>query len=397
MDHRKHPTRVLPEARDTYWDPHLSRINLAEPVFGNIAQATGLSKQLGAGRLIVTTEEDDAIRRYLLTRARVVDAKVFLELGRADHDATARPVRAGQAVRLSWSHEGCWWGCHVHATEVSPAGLVLDFPRTVYRFPIREQLWGNVASMARMFEGFDVTLSDLADAQPVNHRNRVFEIVAAAVEQGRPCLVFLLTPGTFFPGQLVATPGTSVKDALRHPRTIDVNLAGTDMVGVGWRSAQPVAVSVVVNGLTIGFRTKTAGGQDARLSLHFPELLHRRQRRKILRCALGAKEMVDFRIPLFSDMGIPAGLARPFRVVDIGPGGVALIFDAPTAEALPGMLREAEMELYGRLTTTVALEVLARVPFGNGYVRLCCAFRGLEGKQERALEVLCQKLQGLTQ
>jgi hypothetical protein len=389
--------RTLPEARDTYWDPHLSRINLAEPNFGNLAHVTGLSKQLGAGRIIITAEDDDEIRRYLLQKARVVGPKVFLELGRPDHNPTARPLRVGQAVRMSWSHDGCWWGCHVHVTEASQVSLVLDFPRTVYRFPVREQLWGNVSAMARMFEGFDVTLSDVTDAQPVNHRNRVTEILTAAIEQARPCLIFLLTPGTFFPGQLQATAGTNPRDVMRPPRTIDIQLVGTDMVGVGWRAGQPVAVSVVVNGLTIGFRTKTQGGQDARLTLAWPETLQRRQRRKVQRCAVGAKEMVDFRIPIVDSLGLSRGDARPFRVVDIGPGGASLIFDEPTANSLGSMLRDAEITLYGRLTQTVALEVVGRVPFGNGYVRFCCAFRGLEAKQERALEVLCQKLQGLTQ
>lgn len=389
--------RTLPEARDTYWDPHLSRINLAEPCFGNLAHETGLSKQLGAGRIIVTHEEDDDVRRYLLQRARVQGQKVSLELGRPDHAATVRVLRVGQAVRMSWSHDGSWWGCHVHVAEATPATLVLDFPRTVYRFPVREQLWGSISAMARMFDGFDATLSDLTDSQPVNQRNRITELLASAVEQGRPCLIYLRTPGTFFPGQLQATPGTVLRDLVRPPRTVDVQLVGTDMIGVGWRAAQPVAVSLVVNGLTVGFRTTTVGGQDARISLAFPDVLQRRQRRKLMRCALGAKDLVDFRLPVANALGVASGEARPFRVVDIGPGGASLIFDERTAADLGAMLRDVELSLYGRIKMNITLEVVDRVPFGNGYVRFCCAFRGLEARQERALEVLCQKLQGLAQ
>jgi hypothetical protein len=272
---------------------------------------------------------------------------------------------------------------------------VVDFPRTVYRFPVREHLWGSVTAMARMFEGFDITLAETGDAAPVNHRGRIVELLASAVEQGRPCLVFLVTPGAFFPGLLQAPAGANLRDPARPPRQIEVSLAGTDMVGVGWRAGQPVAVSVVVNGLTIGFKTRTAGGQDARLALQWPDVVQRRQRRKVERCALGSKDLVDIRLPLRTSLGHAGGEARPFRVVDIGPGGASLIFDARTASDVGAMVRDATLELYGRITQSITVEVVARVPFGNGYVRLCCAFRGLEQRQHRALEVLCQKLRGL--
>lgn len=387
--------RTLPEARDTYWDPSLSRINLAEPVFGDLANATGLNRQVGAGRVVVTTDEDDEIRRYLVDRLRAAPGQARIDLVRPDHGPNARPLRVGQALRLSWRHDGAWWGCHVHVAEVPLSGLVVDFPRTVYRFAVREQLWGNVTSMARMFEGFDITLADPSDATPVNHRGRIVDLLAGAVEQGRPCLVFLVTPGTFFPGLLQAPAGVNLRDPARPPRQIEVALAGTDMVGIGWRPGQPVAVSVVVNGLTIGFKTRTAGGQDARLALLWPDVVQRRQRRKVERCAVGAKELVDVRLPVRNALGQISGEARPFRVVDIGPGGASLIFDARTATDVGAMVRDATIELYGRVTQSVAVEVVARVPFGNGYVRLCCAFRGLEQRQHRALEVLCQKLRGL--
>jgi hypothetical protein len=110
---------------------------------------------------------------------------------------------------------------------------------------------------------------------------------------------------------------------------------------------------------------------------------------------VGAKELVDMRVPVRNALGQLSGEARPFRVVDIGPGGASLIFDARTAADVGSMVRDATLELYGRVSQNVTVEVVARVPFGNGYVRLCCAFRGLEQRQHRALEVLCQKLRGL--
>ncbi len=389
--------RALPEVSDTYWDPHLSRINLAEPYFGNLSDDTGLKKQIGAGRIIVSTDEDEDIRRFLLERAKTQDGKVLLVLGRADQGVGVRPLRSGQSVRLSWTHDNAWWGCHVHVAEAHAGGVSVDFPRTAYRFPVRDHLWANVSTVARMFDGFDPTLSDLTDTQQVNNRGRISELLHAAIDQTRPALIWLVTPGTYFPGRLSPTPGTNLKDHLRPPRTIDLHLVGTDMVGLGWRIGQPVAVSVIVNGLTIGFKTKTAGGQDARIVLTWPDTIQRRQRRKMLRCALGAKELVDFRMPIRNAYGLPAGWARPFRVIDIGPGGASLIFDAHAAAGLGGMLKDVQIDLYGKVGFTVQLEVVARVPFGNGHVRLCCAFRGLEARQQRALEVLCQKLQGTAQ
>lgn len=391
----KRPAKTLPPVRDTYWDPQLSRLNLGEPVFGNLAHVTGLANQMGAGRAIVTVEEDEDVRRFLLQRARMQGGKVTLELGRPDHAPSLRPLRAGQVVRLSWSHEQAWWGCHVHVLEAHAEGLSLEFPRTVYRFPVRAQMWASVSGVARMFEGFDVTHGEAPDGHPLNHRQRIAELLGAAIEQGRPALLYLTTPGTFFPGLLQLTPGTDLKNSVRFPRTLDFALAGTDMVGVGWRTNQPVAISVVVNGLTLGFRTKTAGGMDQLLSLSWPELLLRRQRRSAPRIPVGSKELVDFRMPLRNALGAQSGEARPFRVLDVGPGGVGLIFDQQTAAELGRGAREAEVELYGRVHFTINLEIVARVPFGNGHVRLCCAFRGLEQRQQKAIDVLCQKLGGV--
>jgi hypothetical protein len=385
--------RALPDLVDTYWDPHLSRSNLAEPIFGNLGTDTGLTKLVGAGRMLVAVDTDEDVRRFLLESARVRDGKPQLILGRPDHPATVKAIRPGQSVRVSWTWEKAWWGCHTHAAEASAGGLVVDFPRTAFRFPVREHLWSDVGALARMFDGFDVGLSEVEDCQVVNHMGRICGLMNSAVEQERPLLILLSSIGTLFPGRLQTTDGTNLANPVRPPRTIDVHLFGTDLVGVGWRPDVPVTVCIVVNGLTIGFKSRILGGKDTRLTLQWPLTLLRRQRRQQARGIVGARDIIEFSLPIKNPLGVGSGVARPFRVLDVGPGGVGLVFDSQTARDVPGRIRDAELDLYGKLKFNASLEVVGRAPFGNGHVRLACAFRGLEARQERALEVLCQKLQ----
>jgi len=384
---------ALPQLLDTYWDAHLSRSNLAEPVFGNLGAETGLTKLVGAGRMLATVDSDEDIRRFLLERGRVKDGKPQLVLGRPDQAEGIRPVRVGQTVRASWTWNDAWWGCHVHAVESSAQLLILEFPRIAYRFPVRAQLWSDVVALARMFDGFDFALSDAQDAQLVNHPGRIASLLGAAIDQERPVLLFLSQIGTLFAGRLKLSPGTTIAGAPRSPSTIDLELIGTDMVGLGWRAGVPVTVSVVVNGLTIGFKTKLQGGQDAIMRLAWPDAMFRRQRRRLVRAHIGSRELIDFSLPVKSALGVVSGVARPFRVVDVGPGGVGMVFDPETARDIPDRIRGAQIDLYGKLKFDAHLEVVGRARFGNGHVRLSCAFRGLELKQERALEVVCQKLQ----
>ena len=109
---------------------------------------------------------------------------------------------------------------------------------------------------------------------------------------------------------------------------------------------------------------------------------------------VGAQTVVTFEVPLTNALGTRAGTARPFRVVDISTSGVALVYDRRTAQALDGKLEKCEAVLYDRLRLPLTVDVLDVAPFGELHVRYSCAFRGLERKARRALEVLCAKLAG---
>ena len=392
-----HRSPQVPQLADSYWDPHLSRCNLAEPCFGNILEDCGLSLQLGAGRAIVTADDDEEVRRYILEKVRVRGERTFLELGRADADPKARRLRAGQPVHLSWTHNEAWWGANVHVAVVQSHSLIVDLPRTAFRFPIRSRLLDEVSNVARMFDSFDVTLFDTSEMTAVTHPGRVTELVGGAIDQSRPALMFLHNAGTFFAGRLVATPGAAVRWSARPPNTFELSLVGTDMVGVLWRPGVSVALTCLVNGLTVAFRTQIAGGQGPTVEMSWPENVFRRQRRQHYRVAVGSREIVEFRLPIQGASGPVKAAVKPFRVVDIGPRGAGLVVENDASAQLPDLIADAECELYGRTKIKLTVEVLSRMPFGEKYTRLCCAFRGLELRHERALEIVCTKLQAAEQ
>ena len=78
----------------------------------------------------------------------------------------------------------------------------------------------------------------------------------------------------------------------------------------------------------------------------------------------------------------------------MGVGGMALVYERRVAGQLGAVFRDVELVLYDKLRFEVTLEVVDRVPFGARHERLSCAFRGLDQRRRRAIEVLCGKLAG---
>jgi len=381
-------------ARDTYWDPHLSRSNLAEPVFSDLAEVTGLERLVGAGRMVMTLGDFPYAWRWLLAGVRESGGTKYLVLGRPEAPAKAPPLEKGAPVALSWFHDEAWWGTRVHVAQVMGVGLVLQFPVTAYRFPVRDHLWSAVDTLGRLFTGFDVALEHDYDMTSSNHAMRIMGYLNSALLDARPALLFLGLADTVFPGRLAMGEGQGKPPLNRAPRDIDFAIAGADMVGLGWRKGVKVVVSLLVRGDTVAFRSQVTGGRDSRVSIRWPLEIFIRQRRRTPRVPVGAQRVITFEVPLSNQLGASAGVARPFRVIDVSTSGVALVYDRRTAESLGGSLPDCTAVLYDRLRLPLHVEVLDTVPFGERHVRYCCAFRGLERKARRALELLCAKLAG---
>ncbi len=382
-------------ARDTYWDPHLSRSNLAEPTFSDIAQTTGLTRLAGAGRIVLTVADFPDAWRWLLAGVREANGVKYIVLGRPETPAKAPQLEPGMPVNVSWFSDAAWWGARVHVAQVMGAGLVLQFPVTVYRFPVRDHLWSSVEALGKLFTGFDVALDHAEDTTTTNQPMRMLAYLNRAMVDARPALLFVGLADTIFPGRLTTGEGQPKPPINRQPHEMDFAIAGADMVGLGWRNGVKVVVSMLVGGDTVAFRTEVVGGRDNRVTVRWPGELYIRQRRSRPRIPVGAQRVLNFEVPLKSRLGTSAGVARPFRVVDISTGGVALVYDRGTNESLAGKLENCTAVLYDRLRLPVRLDVLDRLPFGERHIRYCCAFRGLDRKGRRALEVLCGKLAGL--
>lgn len=373
-------------AHDTYWDPHLSRTNLAEPVFDDLGRRTGLDALCGAGRVVVTRGDDPAVQRYLLVGTRDPAGRRCLELGHADTGGQGYAVDVGGAVNVSWFHAGAWFGASVHVLQAPAGGLVLDYPVTAYRFAVRDQLWASIDRLQRLFRGFDVTLSDLDGLTAVNHEERVLRYLNDALEDARPALLYLTAVDAIFSGRLLPPEGQRAP-LQRGSAEIDLGVAGADLVGVDWRPGLEAVVSTMVRGDTLGFRTRVLQGRDARLRLAWPRALYRRQRRQLPRYPTGARGLVDF------ELNLPGGAtARPVRVLDVGLGGAALVVERDTARRIGRRPASAEARLYGRLSFPIAIDVVDVLALGPRHYRYCCAFRDLDGRRLKALEVLCAKL-----
>ncbi len=383
--------------RDTYWDPQLSRSNLAEPVFGDIAERTGLERLAGAGRVVMTVGGEHGVWRGLLAALREADGRKYLVVGNVEPPPKAPPLRKGQPVALSWFVADCWWGARIHVAQVMDTALVLQFPVTAYSFPVRDHLWSSVDTLGRLFQGFDVALESSEEGIVTNAPARILRYVNEALADARPALLYLGLADTIFPGRLALASDQGKPPLRRIPATIDFAVGGADLVGLGWRPGIRVVVSLLVGGDTVAFRSEIVGGQDLRVQLRFPTELNVRQRRRHPRVPVGAQRVIDFAVPLTSPLGVGAGVSRPFRIIDLSAGGVGLVFDARASEILDGNLPGAICSLYGKLKFRVNLEVVEQIPFGARHVRYCCAFRGLDPKQRRAIEVLCAKLDGRAQ
>ena len=314
-------------ARDTYWDAHLSRSNLAEPSFSDIAQSTGLAGLAGAGRLVLTVADFPDPWRWLLAAVREANGAQYLVLGHTEAPANAPALEAGMPVAISWFHDDAWWGARVHVAQVIGGGLVLQFPVTVYRFPVRDHLWSSVEALGRLFTGFDVALEYAEDTTSSNQPTRMMRYLNRAMVDARPALLFVGLADTIFPGRLTTTEAQGEPPLRRAPYGVDFAIAGADMVGLGWRQGVKVVVSMLVGGDTVAFRSEVVGGRDNRVTVRWPSEIFIRQRRRRPRVPLGAQQVITFEVPLKSRLGASAGVARPFRVVDISVGGVALVYD----------------------------------------------------------------------
>lgn len=383
------------EVRDTYWDPHLTRTNLAEPVFEDLATSTGLAGLVGAGRVVCTVDDERFILRYLLARARVVGGMPLLDLTHGEHAREARALREGEAINFSWNSGDSWWGAKTHVASVDSDTASLVFPNTVYRFPVRHGMWGSVEGLAKLFEGFDVSLEDTSAMQPINHGRRIFEVMTSAIEQATPCLLLLKTAEAAFSGYLVPGPkGLPKIQEQVASRPIEFRLAGTDAVGLSWRRGVRMSVTTLVAGMTVGFETMSRGGEDDRVEIRWPKSMWRRHRRVLPRVPLGNSGRLHVRLPIMGPLGVVSGVAKPFRVIDLSAGGVGLVLDRKASGQLAAEALDAELVLYDKLVFPMQLDVVNRVPFGERHTRLCCRFVGLDAKQRRAVEVLCQKLSG---
>lgn len=390
------PGELAGDSVDTYWDPYLSRCNLADPALSDIERRSGLDRLVGAGRVITNAPGGRGVCCWLLTGLARRDERPVLLLDRADVPTYAEMPGVGEPVNVSWCHADTWWGGRAHVVRSARGKMVLQRPITVYAFPVRDRLWSSPERLAPMFRGFDTTF-DLLEAQdPVgtNHEARVLDYLNQAMLDRRPALVYVPAVDTVFAGRFGMGEGQGRPPLSRAPALLDFVVAGTDLVGVGWRSGYEVAASLLVGGDTVRFRSQTAGGRDTRVQVRWPKELFVCQRRRVPRIPLGATNLVDFEIPLTSPLGVSAGTARPVRVLDIGIGGVALVFDNKVAAEIGPRIETCTTVLYGKTRLPVTIEVLERVRFGAQHTRYCCAFRGLDPMQRRALERLLLKLGG---
>lgn len=248
------------ESKDTYWDPHLARSNLAEPLFSDIEARTGLERMAGAGRMVLTVADHPDPWRWLLAAVRDANGTKYLVLGRPEIPAKAPALEVGVPVALSWFHDAAWWGARVHVAQVMGSGLVLQFPVTVYRFPVRDHLWSSLDTLGKLFTGFDVALEYAADTQSTNAPVRIMGYLNRALLDARPALLYLGLADTVFPGRLTTAEGQPKPPLNRPPHTIDFAVAGADMVGLGWRKGVKAVVSMLVGGDTVAFRTEIQGG-----------------------------------------------------------------------------------------------------------------------------------------
>lgn len=376
-------TSSLPRFDETYWDPHISRRNLADLVWRDPGLAE-LLEGLAGQRIVAGFADESAHRIFELVDAKPAPRGIRLWLKWDEAASRVRNVKVGLPVVCSWVMPEGWMASQGEVAALQRGVVMVDVSPNAWVYPWLERPFEDIMGAGQLFRGFDPTLTDATDLHATTHGARIQETLQVLGDQRRPLLAFFHDIGVFFAGRFVAPDEKNVV-AFDRRRDIELKLTSVDGEALYWRPGQAVTVSSVAAGQTFSLRSRVTEGNGDVVFLERPDMLYRWDRRQQPRVLVGHRADVECHVPT-QEPGAGVAYARSAGVVDLSVGGACVLLDASARDTFAVDVAPLLLLLPGQTRIRIAAELISSEPTTQGLYQVSLAFKEVTAETRVVLQ-----------
>jgi len=365
-------TSSLPRFDESYWDPHISRRNLADLVWRDPGLAE-LLEGLAGQRIVAGFADESAHRVFELVDAKPAPRGIRLWLKWDEAASRVRNIKVGLPAICSWIMPAGWMATQGEVAALQRGVVMVDVSPNAWLYPWLERPFEDIMSAGQLFRGFDATLTDATDLHATTHAGRIQETLQILADQRRPLLAFFHGIGVFFAGRFVA-PDERVVVAFERRRDIELKLTSVDGEALYCRPGEAVTISTVAAGQTFSLRSRVTEGNGNVIYLERPDMLYRWDRRQQPRVLVGHRGDVECHVPT-QEPDASVAYRRAAGVVDLSVGGACVLLDAVARDAFAIDAAPLFLLLPGQTRIRLAAELISSEPTTQGLYQVSLAFR----------------------